>query len=78
VDGSARAPRKDAASGDMPGVGARSRRTRDLRMGLPVMAEEAMTLGKPLGVAQGSTEWEPPERKHLSRGRKRNQQGSPE
>ena len=35
VDGLARVPKKDVASCDKPGVGARSHRTRDFLMGLP-------------------------------------------
>jgi len=48
VDDSARAPKKGAASGEMPGGGAGSRRTRDPRMGTPAT-------GKP--VASGA--WQP-------------------
>ena len=51
-----------------PRVSASSLRTEDTRMRL---------LNKLFGVCCSFTEREPPERKHLSRGRKRNQHGIP-
>jgi len=59
VNSSARVPTKDVPSCEKLGEGARSLRTRDLLMGIPITA--ALCGG------------ERPELKHLSRGRKRNQ-----
>ena len=65
TDGLARALKKGVASCDKPRVGACSLRSGDARMGLPTVNFNIR--GTPFG------EWEPSERKHLSRGRKRKQ-----
>src|SRR6056297_3164451 len=58
VDGSARAPTTDVPSCDKPEEAARRRRTRDLRMGIPLT----------IALRNGERR----ELKHLSTGRKRN------
>jgi hypothetical protein len=63
-DGSAWAPRKGVASCDKPRVGACSLRSGDALMGLPAVG---------YSTALPYREREPPERKHPSRGRRRNQ-----
>ena len=68
-NGSARTPKKGVASCDKPRVGVCSLRTGDPLMGLPVV--------DPSGFTALRREREPPERKHLSKGRKRNQLGFP-
>lgn len=67
-NGSAWTLKKGAASGETPRVDACSHRTGDAWMRLLIRL---------FGVRCSLMEREPPERKHLSRGRKRNQNGIP-
>jgi hypothetical protein len=69
TDGLAQAPKKGAASCDKLRVGACSLRSGDPRMGLPITI--------PSGIVMLREEREPPELKHLSRGRKRDQMAFP-
>ena len=70
MDASAWALKKDVASCDKPRVAAGGLRSGDLLMGPPAVGNHRVP---------GPRAWdrEPPERKHPSRGRKRNQNGIP-